>query len=244
METCCGVLHSHQPHAFCCVVLCLCRRWGFWKQLTGQGKEGQQQLLPDSHSPSSPTSQHTLTIQDPVKPAAAATGTSPPTATGCESSSPSKNFGKGMLSSMFGGGSTSPTAGPQQQQKLGVSRINSELSSRNKQPGSASVSVQRRSTDAAGARASTAGAGAGAAKEGATGRAATPAEGTAAAAMPSDPLLQPGMLETVNLKVDGKAVSLLMFVAFRESWTCALTLTPPSAAGTFKGNCRRHGHAC
>ena len=40
----------------------LCCRWGFWKKLAPSSKD-QQHLLPDGHSPSSPTSQHTLVIQ-------------------------------------------------------------------------------------------------------------------------------------------------------------------------------------
>ena len=158
-------------------------RWGFWKRLTS-GKD-QQHLLPEGHSPSSPGSQHTLVIQDSIiKPV--------------ESSSNSKHFG-GSPSSAF----ASPTAQQQQQQqqqqslqqRLGLSRLNSEVS---RKPGSASVCVRRRSTDVPGAAGSTA-AGTGA-------KPAAPAAGTAAA-VTADPLLQSGLLETVNLKMDGKAVS-------------------------------------
>jgi hypothetical protein len=53
------VLVSDQDKA-CAVYVCC--RWGFWKKLAGSSKD-QQHLLPDGHSPSSPTSQHTLVIQ-------------------------------------------------------------------------------------------------------------------------------------------------------------------------------------
>lgn len=160
---------------------CCCCRWGFWKR-AASGK----QLLADGHIPSSPASQHTLVIQDPVKPAEG-------------SSSTTRQF-SGMLSSVF----ASPTA---QQQHLAVSRLHSELS---RKPGSGSVAAQRRSTDAAGAAGSTSNMAPGAAA-GRTAAAAAAAAGAAAATttgLPSsDPLLQPGVLEAVNLKVDGKAVS-------------------------------------
>jgi hypothetical protein len=108
-----------------------------------------------------------------------------------EGSSASKHFGSGP-SSVF----ASPTAQQQHiQQRLGLSRLNSELA---RKPGSGSLSVQRRSTDIAGAAASVAAA---------ARTSAAPAAGTAAA-VTSDPLLQPGILEAVNLRVDGKAVRL------------------------------------
>lgn len=142
-------------------------RWGFWKRL---GTQKDCALLPEGHSPSSPASQHTLIIQEPPgKP--------------LEGSSPSKQFGSGLNSAF-----ASPTAQQQQQQRLGISRLNSELMSRK-----GSAAVQRRSTDAGGAA-------------GSTRAAAAPAAGSAAA-VTSDPLLQPGVLEAVNLRVDGKAVS-------------------------------------
>jgi hypothetical protein len=144
-------------------------RWGFWKRL---GTHKEKPLLPDGHSPSSPAAQHTVTIQEPGKP---------------EGSSPSRQFGSGP-SSVF----ASPTAQQQHHHhRLGVSRLNSELS---RKPGSGSVVVQRRSTDMGGAAGSVAA------------RAAAPAAGSAAA-VTSDPLLAPGVLEAVNLRVDGKAVS-------------------------------------
>jgi hypothetical protein len=157
-------------------------RWGFWKRL---GTHKEKPLLPDGHRPSSPASQHTLIIQEPGKP---------------EGSSPSRQFGSGP-SSVF----ASPTAQQQQQQhRLGVSRLNSELS---RKPGSGSVVVQRRSTDMGGVAGSVAA------------RAAAPAAGSAAA-VTSDPLLAPGVLEAVNLRVDGKAVSDTGFMSYMMFLAC------------------------
>jgi hypothetical protein len=154
---------------------CVVCRWAFWKRAGSTRTGQQQQLLPDGHSPSSPPSQHTLFIQDSVKP--------------LEGSSPSKVLGS-PLGSVFG----SPTAQQQQQQQCtGLGRVNSQLS---RKP--TFVSVPRRSTDAAGVAGSVAGGGTRAAP-------AAPAAGSAAA-VTADPLLAPGVLEAVNLRVDGKAV--------------------------------------
>lgn len=149
-------------------------RWGFWRRL---GTKKEKALLPEGQVPSSPASQHTLTIQEPGK--------------GVESSSPSKRFNSGF-SSVF----ASPLAqqqqlqqqqGQQGQHRLNVSRVNSAMS---RKP-SAAVAVGRRSTDMGGAAGSVAA------------RAAGPVAGSAAA-VTSDPLLQAGLLEAVNL---GKQVS-------------------------------------
>jgi len=154
-----------------------CVRWGFWRR----EPSGREQLLPEGHSPSSPGSQHTLVIQDPVKPV--------------QGSSPSRHFSSST--SVF----ASPTAQKQQEQ-LVATRMNSALS---RKPTSTPATVQRRSTDAVGAAGSVAASGTAASRTAAA--AAAAASGAPAANLPSDPLLQPGVLEAVNLKVDGKAVS-------------------------------------
>lgn len=102
-----------------------------------------------------------------------------------------------MLSSIFGA-------------QHNVSRLNSELS---RKAGSLTASVPRHSTDVAGV----AGGGAAGAAGNAAGKTAVGTSGAApAGGLPADPLLQPGVLEAVNMKVSGKAVRVKLQQACRH----------------------------
>lgn len=105
----------------------------------------------------------------------------------------------GMLRGMF-------TSGQQQQPPL-VGRLNSELSMR---VGSAAFGQQKQqqqhSDESAGGAAAAGMSGGGGGGGGGGAATATTPPAAAPAALASDPLLQPGVLEAVNLKVDGRAV--------------------------------------